>query len=204
MGASRPTPAAAVERGPGPEGSSRSAVARGLSCRPRRRSSGAPTRSSTRNAGSRPASPSGCRPGCGANAPSIRIIRPGGWCSTRPTSTAWSASSTSSSPRVHAGSAPKPHSTTCSRFVSSRMIGFTVSIGKVVMTSTLLFTLVRRRGARRRVEVERPIPSFAVVERISLPRCGRSPPTRPPRGRRPDTGPRPSEWRRRRPSSTRR
>ena len=44
-------------------GSSRPAVTREPSCRPRRRSSGsAPTRWSTRNAGSKPASPSGFRP----------------------------------------------------------------------------------------------------------------------------------------------
>ena len=48
-------------------GSSRPAVTREPSCRPRRRSSGsAPTRWSTRNAGSKPASPSGFRPGFGA------------------------------------------------------------------------------------------------------------------------------------------
>ena len=42
-------------------------IAREPSCRPRRRSSGsAPTRWSTRNAGSKPASPSGSRPGFGA------------------------------------------------------------------------------------------------------------------------------------------
>ena len=48
-------------------GSSRPAVPREPSCRPRRRSSGsAPTRWSTRTAGSKPASPSGSRPGFGA------------------------------------------------------------------------------------------------------------------------------------------
>ena len=48
-------------------GSSRPVIAREPSCRPRRRSSGsAPTRWSTRNARSKPASPSGSRPGFGA------------------------------------------------------------------------------------------------------------------------------------------
>ena len=49
-------------------GSSRPVIAREPSCRPRRRSSGsAPTRWSTRNARSKPASPSGSRPGFGAD-----------------------------------------------------------------------------------------------------------------------------------------
>ena len=61
-------------------------------------------------------------------------------------------------------------STTCNRFVSSRTIGFSVSIGKVVMASTLFFTssATRRPSAPRSSSIVTvPIPSFA-VERICL------------------------------------
>ena len=61
-------------------------------------------------------------------------------------------------------------STTCNRFVSSRMIGFSVSIGKVVMASTLFFTssATRRASAPRSSSiVTEPAPSYA-VDRICL------------------------------------
>ena len=61
-------------------------------------------------------------------------------------------------------------STTCSRFVSSRTIGFSVSSGKVAIASTLLFTssTTRRASAPRSSSIVTvPIPSFA-VERICL------------------------------------
>ena len=56
-------------------------------------------------------------------------------------------------------------STICSRFVSSRMIDFSVSVGKEVMASTLLFTssTTRRASAPRSSStITVPIPSFAV------------------------------------------
>ena len=63
-------------------GSSRRAVAREPFCRPRRRSSGsAPTRWSTRNAGSKPASPSGSRPG---HSDRLQVTAAGGEHSSNP------------------------------------------------------------------------------------------------------------------------
>ena len=59
-------------------------------------------------------------------------------------------------------------STTGSRFVSSRMIGFSISSGKVVMASMLFFTssTTRRASAPRASSIITvPIPSYA-VERI--------------------------------------
>ena len=56
-------------------------------------------------------------------------------------------------------------STTCCRFVSSRMIGFSVSIGNVVMASMLLLTssTTRRGSAPRSISITTvPMPSEAV------------------------------------------
>ena len=68
--------------------------------------------------------------------------------------------------RVNGSMSPETAmSTTCCRFVSSRMIGFSVSIGKVVMASMLLLTssTTRRASAPRSSSIiTEPIPSEAV------------------------------------------
>ena len=68
--------------------------------------------------------------------------------------------------RVNGSMSPETAmSTTCCRLVSSRMIGFSVSIGKVVMASMLLLTssTTRRASAPRSSSIITvPIPSDAV------------------------------------------